>query len=188
MPSMCATLRRARGRRRGETVSGPTLRVFSREDAEAFVPEGKAVCISITDPGSPPANLGTKFADVLRLSFHDIGDDVPPGTKTDRGLAQHMGVVDAGEIVRFAARHADADVLVVHCEAGVNRRPRTWGRSSPTCCRSRSVAEALFDAFGRRAPNQYVYRRIVDAFYRNFYTLPERWIDFRWSPKRRGPR
>lgn len=156
----------------------PALLVLSRQAAEAYAPNGgKTVCISVTDPQSPPAELHPGFADVLRLSFHDLTPEhCPAGAMTDCGPAAFMGIADAGEVVRFAAHHADADVFVIHCEAGVSR--------------SRSIAEALFDCFGRRAPNHHVYERVTAAFRNNHRcgTLPTAWIDFRWHPERRGPR
>lgn len=158
-------------------MSKPALVVLSRRNAEAYLPNGgKVVCISVTDPTTEPATLSPQFADVLRLVFHDLEpEDCPEGTPTDCGPASFMGPADAGEVVRFAAKHADADVLVIHCEAGVSR--------------SRSIAEALFDCFDRRAPNFHVYRMIVEAWQRNFKTgLEPRWISYRWEPARRGPR
>ena len=159
---------------------GPQLMVLSREAVEAYapVPGQKTVCISIVDPTAPLANLQMGYAACLRFKFHDLDPrDVPEGTMTDVGMVEFMNEDAARTIVEFAVEHADADVLVIHCEAGISR--------------SRSVAEALFDAFGRRAPNQYVYRLILDVFRawreRSGYdgTL---WIDYRWSPARRGPR
>jgi hypothetical protein len=115
---------------------------------------------------------------------------------TDCGKVTLMGEDDARAIVEFALTHAEADLFIIHCEAGISR--------------SRSVAEALFDAFGRRAPNQYIYRQVLDAFreMRSSQGAQRRptasvgndvlddlesarcslWIDFRWVPPRRGPR
>lgn len=169
---------------------GPQLLVLSREEVEAYSPESgrKTVCISITDPTTRLASLKGGYADVLRFAFHDLEQDAI-GLATDVGKVRLMDVLDAQAIVAFAVQHADADVLVVHCEAGISR--------------SRSVAEALFDAFGRRAPNQYIYRLVLDAFKARRDRLPSGWsvgnealpgydgtlwIDYRWSPGRRGPR
>lgn len=156
----------------------PALVVLSREKAEAFVPTlMRAVCISVTDPQSPEAVLHPGFLAVLRLSFHDLSpEDCPEGTPTDCGPAEFMGPADAGAVVRFADLHRDVDVVVIHCEAGVSR--------------SRSIAEALFDSFGRRAPNHHVYERVTAAFRNNHKcgTLASPWIDYRWNPARRGPK
>lgn len=156
---------------------GPALVVVGREKAQAYEPTaGKyEVCISITDPMSPPANLSPNFRAVLRLCFHDIDARVPAGMMTDCGPAQHMSPRDADRVVAFVLEHEDADVLMIHCEMGVSR--------------SRSIAEALFDVYGRRNPNQWVYQAVLRAAKKGWGDgLPAKWIDFRWLPLRRGPR
>jgi hypothetical protein len=54
------------------TKSHPEVIALSRSKAEAYDPEGFEVCISITNPNSPPATLSPKFKAVLRLCFSDI--------------------------------------------------------------------------------------------------------------------
>lgn len=72
--------------------------------------------ISITDPGSPPANLSNRFSLVRRLSFHDLLRPVDGYRLFDRN--------DADELVRFLnLLHGlpESLRLVCHCEAGVSR-------------------------------------------------------------------
>ena len=152
---------------------GPALVVLSREAAEAYIPRDREVCISVTDPNTPEPRLSDKFAAICYFKFHDIDERVPLGELVDDARpAVHFDDYQADRIVRFAAKYHDVDVVVVHCEAGVSR--------------SRSIAEALFDAFDRRAPNQWVYQRIENAFKRLYNELEVHWINFRWRDRKHG--
>jgi hypothetical protein len=92
------------------------LRVLSREAAERYEPQGIEICISITDPAAPPAELSRGFAAVLRLAFSDI---VAKETPEDVLFAPDH----AAAVVGFMERWRHADRLVVHCHAGVSRSP-----------------------------------------------------------------
>ena len=103
------------------------LRIFGRDAVEQYVPDRAEVCISISDPGAPPARLSPRFAAVLRLYFSDI--------------VEAMSVEDvlfapehAAAIVAFMERWRDAERLVVHCHVGQSRSP--------------GVALGLCDRFG----------------------------------------
>jgi hypothetical protein len=103
------------------------LRILSREAAERYEPQGVEICISITDPAAPAAELSSGFAAILRLAFSDI---VAIETPEDVLFApQH-----AAAIVGFAGQWRHADRLVVHCHVGVSRSP--------------GVALGLCDRFG----------------------------------------
>jgi predicted protein tyrosine phosphatase len=94
----------------------PELRVLSRKAIEAYVPEQLEACISITDPGSPPAAIATQFQAVLRLSFHDV---------TSLRLARSSDILFDDEHVKaildFVRDWDRADRLVIHCELGQSR-------------------------------------------------------------------
>lgn len=103
------------------------LRILSREAAERYEPQGVEICISITDPVAPSAELSPGFAAVLRLAFSDI---VAIETPEDVLFApQH-----AAAVADFVGQWRHADRLVVHCHAGVSRSP--------------GVALGLCDRFG----------------------------------------
>jgi hypothetical protein len=103
------------------------IRVLSREAVERYEPAGLEICISITDPGTPPAALSDAFAAVLRLGFSDIG---AIDTPADVLFAPEH----AGAILDFIERWPQAERLVVHCHVGVSRSP--------------GVALGLCDVFG----------------------------------------
>jgi predicted protein tyrosine phosphatase len=103
------------------------IRVLSREAVEQYEPEGVEICISISDPGTPPAAVSDRFAAVLRLGFSDIG---AMGTPADVLFAPEH----ASAILEFIERWPQAVRLVVHCHVGVSRSP--------------GVALGLCDVFG----------------------------------------
>jgi predicted protein tyrosine phosphatase len=103
------------------------LRILSREAVERYQPRGTEICISITDPAAPPAELSDDFAAVLRLAFSDI---VAPETPEDVLFSPEH----AATVVAFVERWRHADRLVVHCHAGQSRSP--------------GVALGLCDRFG----------------------------------------
>jgi hypothetical protein len=103
------------------------LRILSREAAERYEPHGVEVCISITDPAVPPAELSPGFAAVLRLAFSDIVATESPGDVL-------FAPDHAAAVVGFMEQWRHADRLVVHCHVGVSRSP--------------GVALGLCDRFG----------------------------------------
>ncbi len=103
------------------------LRILSREAAERYEPQGVEVCISITDPTAPPAELSPGFAAVLRLAFSDIvAKEIPEDVL--------FAPDHAAAVVGFVEQWRHADRLVVHCHVGVSRSP--------------GVALGLCDRFG----------------------------------------
>jgi predicted protein tyrosine phosphatase len=91
-----------------------------RAQAEKHVPDGYEACISIGSPGQQPANLSSRFRAVLWLNFHDLaGFEREDGTYPD-GAVQ-LTEDDADLIAAFALEHRGADLMVVHCEAGISR-------------------------------------------------------------------
>jgi predicted protein tyrosine phosphatase len=110
----------------------------SRSKAEKFVPipEGDSpnpwYCISITDPGAPPAKLSSDFAGIMRLSFDDyepatgahsrawesstLAAPIPFNAEMAKDLAEAIDTVidDADQ------RSGDVNFLV-HCEMGISR-------------------------------------------------------------------
>jgi predicted protein tyrosine phosphatase len=94
----------------------PEFIVLSRENAEAYEPRGKEICISISDPDAPPADVSSRFAAVLRLNFDDV---------TERGEPSDILFAEghALEIRRFLDSWPGAERVMVHCNAGVSRSP-----------------------------------------------------------------
>jgi predicted protein tyrosine phosphatase len=96
--------------------SAPPLVVLSRENAEAYQPTGREICISIYDPDASPADLSPRFASVLRLSFSDLTHG---GESYDILFAREH----AESIKRFIDDWPDVDRVVVHCNMGASRSP-----------------------------------------------------------------
>jgi len=94
----------------------PEFVVLSREEAEAYEPRGKEICISISDPDAPPAEVSTHFAAVLRLNFDDVTER---GEPSDILFAEDHALA----IRRFLALWPGAERVMVHCNAGVSRSP-----------------------------------------------------------------
>ena len=90
--------------------------MLSREDAEAYDPRGREVCISISDPEAEPARISPLFAAVLRLSFNDITE---MGEPTDILFAREH----ATAIAQFMDAWSNVDRVVLHCNMGVSRSP-----------------------------------------------------------------
>lgn len=131
------------------------LQVLARRDVKHLVPEVPYVVISIADATGvhptlpePPNRLG-----LLRMNF----DDISPTRRETTGSKRPMSLEDAHRIREFVEAHLEtAELIVVHCEAGM--------------CRSPAVAAALwrwlengrgpfFDTF---RPNPHVYRTMVE--------------------------
>ena len=90
--------------------------ILSREAAERYQPRGAEICISISDPEAPPAQLSGGFLEVLRLAFNDIVTMQVPADVLFAG--EH-----AAAIVQFLEDWSQAERLVIHCHAGVSRSP-----------------------------------------------------------------
>lgn len=97
--------------------------------------EPNMVVISIVAPDEFPAVLERPFADVLRLSFHDVSEEslgISVGTLPDASPTKKLelnGKVlpdynDAIAIIKFITKYNSDDynyTLVCHCEGGVSR-------------------------------------------------------------------
>lgn len=94
----------------------PGFVVLSRDEAEHYEPRGREVCISISDPDAEPAQVSDRFAAVLRLNFNDV---------TQRGEPSDILFCTdhARVITQFVKSWLDAELIVVHCNAGVSRSP-----------------------------------------------------------------
>ena len=129
----------------------------SRELAESLAGNPYMAVISITDPGTPEANLDPLFKHILRLSFFDAlpADEFLPAPMP--GMFDHLMATQISEFVK--ALHAAPFEIstMVHCEYGV----------------SRSAAVALFVEAFTGAPlaareftyeaNQWVIDRLLQA-------------------------
>jgi predicted protein tyrosine phosphatase len=109
-------MRQQSGVTKGVAAKSPDLVVLSREDAEFYEPGPNEICISISDPDAPPADVSPRFAAVLRLNFDDVTEQ---RASSDILFATDM----ARAIVDFVDVWPDADRLVVHCNMGVSRSP-----------------------------------------------------------------
>jgi predicted protein tyrosine phosphatase len=95
----------------------PELIVLSRNEAEAYVPRGVEICISIYDPEAYPAELSPRFAAVLQLGFSDLTEMGDPSY--DILFAREH----ATSITRFIDEWPAAERVVIHCNMGVSRSP-----------------------------------------------------------------
>jgi predicted protein tyrosine phosphatase len=98
-------------------VSQPEIIILSERDAQAYVPSGREVCISVTGPHHPVPPLSEQFTAILRVAFSEIARpiDLPDYVLFND---QH-----ARQILAFAKRWRDADRLIIHCQAGLSRSP-----------------------------------------------------------------
>ncbi len=126
----------------------------SRQQAEAVTGKPDMAVISITDPGTHPAQLAPQFEHVLRLSFFDaVGGDEYIGAPLPGLFDYRMAQRIAGFIEPLKRAPDDFSVLV-HCECGV----------------SRSAAVALFVEAYTKAPlnaREFTYQAnpwVVDQF------------------------
>jgi predicted protein tyrosine phosphatase len=101
---------------KGVAAKSPDLVVLSREDAESYEPGPNEICISISDPEAPPADISPRFAAVLRLHFDDV-------TEQRAGSDILFAADQARAITDFVDLWPDADRLIVHCNMGVSRSP-----------------------------------------------------------------
>ena len=109
-------MRQQSGVTAGVAAKSPELVVLSREDAEFYEPGPNEICISISDPDAPQADVSPRFAAVLRLHFDDV---------TERGVDSDIlfAAEQARAIIDFVDVWPDADRLIVHCNMGVSRSP-----------------------------------------------------------------
>lgn len=93
----------------------------SREHAESLTGSPTTAVISITDPGTPDANLCAQFKDVLRLSFYDAvpAEEYLPAPMP--GLFDHVMARQIGHFVHDLSDAPEDISIMVHCEYGVSR-------------------------------------------------------------------
>ena len=117
----------------------------SREHAESLTGNPGMAVISITDPGTPDANLCAEFKDVLRLSFYDAqpADEYLPAPMP--GMFDHLMARQIGNFVQELRSDPNDISVMVHCEYGVSRSaavalfadaPQILATSSRPFCRS----------------------------------------------------
>jgi len=113
---MAAVPRKAKEKKSVSHAAAPELLVLSREDAEAYEPRGREICISISDPDAEPARVSPRFVSVLRLYFNDITER---GEPSDILFAHEHAM----SIAQFIDGWPSAERVVVHCNMGVSRSP-----------------------------------------------------------------
>lgn len=93
----------------------------SRELAESLAGDRSMAVISITDPGTPEANLHATFQHVLRLSFYDAvpADEYLPAPMP--GLFDHLMARRIADFVLELHESPFGFSVLVHCEYGVSR-------------------------------------------------------------------
>lgn len=93
----------------------------SRQKAEALPGSPSTAVISITDPGTPEADLSPAFQHVLRLSFFDAvpADEFLPAPFP--GLFDHLMAREISQFVKALHDAAEDYAVLVHCEYGVSR-------------------------------------------------------------------
>ena len=96
----------------------PDILVLSEKKALLYEPEGREVCISVTDIDDDELPvLSRRFISILRLAFTDIDEpDEDPSFLL-------FNAAHATAIVKFAAQWRDVDRIVIHCMAGQSRSP-----------------------------------------------------------------
>ena len=143
------------------------IAVTSREQAQSFNQFGKVFCvISIHTPGGTPNEFEKNFyrKEILRLCFDDFSDP-----RLDNLLRQNDSRIrlirrkDAQAILDFVNFHTNYSSIsdfLIHCDAGISRSP--------------GVAVALNEIYNNdkeipfawRRYNSFVYRVIMDEYYR----------------------
>ena len=109
-------MREKPGATKAVAAKSPDIVVLSRENAEFYEPGPNEICISISDPDAPPADVSPRFAAVLRLHFDDLTEQ--------RAASDILFAADqARAIVEFVDVWPDADRVIVHCNMGVSRSP-----------------------------------------------------------------
>lgn len=91
------------------------LLVLSRAEVAKYRCDVPHVVISVTDPRAKRAFLPKNplRREVLRLEFDDVG----PGPV----FAIAMSEDHARQVAEFVTKHADVEMFVIHCEAGISR-------------------------------------------------------------------
>lgn len=131
------------------------FRIMSRQDAHRYSFENinkKTVIISITDMFSEnnTFNAQPNIIGICRVKFDDV----------EKNEKNCITVEDAKKIIDFVVSHDSAEMVIVHCEAGISR--------------SAGVCAALMWIFNgsdmevfdnpRYCPNMTVYRTILNTY------------------------
>ena len=128
--------------------------VRSRRETELMPAYSRPwAAISITDTDAPDARIRTaNRVGLLRLHFDDIHAPSPFYTA--------FSTEDARRVLAFAAKVWDkADVLHVHCEAGISRSSGTAAALSKIYFGDDGE---FVESFNGYRPNKLVYRTILD--------------------------
>lgn len=93
----------------------------SRELAESLIGKPSMAVISITDPGTPEANLHAHFEHVLRLAFYDAvpADEYLPAPIP--GMFDYQMARQITTFVQELHNSPEQISMLVHCEYGVSR-------------------------------------------------------------------
>ena len=127
---------------------------MSQEWAEAYLPRPHEAIISITDHGTPNADLNAGWHAVLRISFDDV-DPIESPAEPGEDLIEIQDQ-QAERIASFVRNNFHAvDTVVVHCKYGQSR--------------SAGVAKAIAKQHGLAFPegyayaNNYVYELVLNS-------------------------
>jgi predicted protein tyrosine phosphatase len=114
-------------------------------------PRTPYVVISITDPGSDPANIkpSPDLRGILRLQFWDLNGSRP-------GYERVFTEDDAREIRIFVSKHKDIGTIVCHCEAGISRSSGV----AAALAKSINGDDSKFFS-GRYRPNSLAYKTLL---------------------------
>jgi predicted protein tyrosine phosphatase len=98
-----------------------TVSFCPRQDAEQVPADAHTVVISITSPGSSPANLGEGFASALQLAFDDVSYPMRGKERNQMPISRSQ----VAEIVAFLrlwhGMPNGPTHLLVHSDAGLRR-------------------------------------------------------------------
>lgn len=141
----------------------PRVLVMGQATAEAYLPTGREVCISITTPGTPEAALSHRFDAVLRLAFSDFPWDDRPEWR------EHcISEADAERLAAFLIEHwHHAETVVVHCMVGASRSVSVAlaieYAMRGECWTARLNGDSSMAPLPGHIPNKPVYRRVGRA-------------------------
>lgn len=137
--------------------------VYSRTAVQVVaMPLVPHVIVSISTPGDMPAEIGTNFwtRRLVQLQFHDLDDYVMQHVEIkDQYEGQCFNKQHAREILEAVADCPDAEVLVVHCDAGLSRSPGVAAALSKILVGDDS------GFFYRYHPNMRVYRTLLEEHF-----------------------
>lgn len=128
------------------------LEIRNKGTARNFTCDQPWACISVsTYEGEWPNLSEENLVDVLRLAFADMDFPRPDRVMFDEHMAQ--SVLDFYE----AVEQKGAEVLMVHCEAGLSRSPAIAAGLSKV----HTGDDSMY--FQRYMPNRFVYRKLLET-------------------------